>query len=770
MKKIVLLSMWAFIFFSCNEEDDSIDKSSSQEMASSDLNKLSAEALSLGKLEIIEPKSTKELSFAPGSEIENKEVLFVIRNGTSNTQEIKAPEFTYPKGWEVSLKPVESNTVKLDPGQEVSLGYHLSGKWHKDTTTDKIEVLFANMNSFSVVLRSSFISITQMPYDGEELIVGKESEGEKNKIVFSISALDGITAPLNINLPESIRSQSINNLLAKIDGEHSFTLEKGETKKIVYSLKGVPDSEGSASFPIETTGVLKEVEIPVRYLKAEEVHFKLLEQAPIEIVHDIKEAVNVNVDINIKRTDKNQGWIKIKPSEFIRLDQSSVLGLVVGLGNTGDQIIQEGKALQLTYNLSGTPNAYGVGMVTFNTPNQTITVNFELKINLDARYENGKTPLHLAAETGQIIAIEELKRANVDINIDDKDKKTPLHWAAQNNQPKAITKLIALGGMIQMSDKDGNTPLHLAAKNGSFEAIEAIFNQKVDIGKRNKVHEAPIHLAAKKGHEKVIKKLIEASSRLDYVDHNRQTPLHLAAKYNHVKAIHALIDGGAQTEAQDKDEETPLHLAAKYDQVDAINALLDKKAQVSSRAKDKRTPLHLAAKHNKINAINALIKGGAQTEEQDKNGETPLHFAAKNNWVDALNVLLDNGAQISSRAQHKRTPLHFAAMKGHSKVIEAIATKKPEAVQDVDHKEETPLHLAATFNRGPAIEALINAGAGMNDKNNDGNTPLHLAAKKKSKEAIQVLVDKGADKRIKNTNRLYAYQIPMDQELIDLLK
>ena len=44
---------------------------------------------------------------------------------------------------------------------------------------------------------------------------------------------------------------------------------------------------------------------------------------------------------------------------------------------------------------------------------------------------------------------------------------------------------------------------------------------------------------------------------------------------------------------------------------------------------------------------------------------------------------------------------------------------------------ETPLHNAATTNTPEVIQALLDTGADINARNNDGDTPLDLAIKKR---------------------------------------
>ncbi|NER13489.1 ankyrin repeat domain-containing protein [Leptobacterium flavescens] len=77
-----------------------------------------------------------------------------------------------------------------------------------------------------------------------------------------------------------------------------------------------------------------------------------------------------------------------------------------------------------------------------------------------------------------------------------------------------------------------------------------------------------------------------------------------------------------------------------------------------------------------------------------------------------------------------------------------------EAGTDINEKDPltgaTPLISAATFNKIGAAEALINAGADLTVKNNDGSTALHVAAFFGRVEIVQLLIDAKADKTVRN--------------------
>lgn len=97
-----------------------------------------------------------------------------------------------------------------------------------------------------------------------------------------------------------------------------------------------------------------------------------------------------------------------------------------------------------------------------------------------------------------------------------------------------------------------------------------------------------------------------------------------------------------------------------------------------------------------------------------------------------------------------RTNLHIAAIQGNVKAVQQHIA----AGSDLNAKEpevgSTPLITAATFGKTAVALALIEAGADVNLKNNDGSTALITAAFFCRTEIVEALLRNGADKSLTN--------------------
>lgn len=85
----------------------------------------------------------------------------------------------------------------------------------------------------------------------------------------------------------------------------------------------------------------------------------------------------------------------------------------------------------------------------------------------------GDTPLHVVSNWGDCQAIKLIVAAGADINARGENGFTPLHCATEQDHPEAIALLLSLGALI-LQDENGDTPQSLASLLGNKEAINAL--------------------------------------------------------------------------------------------------------------------------------------------------------------------------------------------------------------------------------------------------------------------------------------------------------
>ena len=101
--------------------------------------------------------------------------------------------------------------------------------------------------------------------------------------------------------------------------------------------------------------------------------------------------------------------------------------------------------------------------------------------DVNAKDDNGWTPLLLAVEEShkEIAELLILKGANV--NAKNQNEVTPLHWAAARGHKEIVELLIAKGADVNAKSDDGTTPLHFNNK----EVVELLIAASADVNAKD---------------------------------------------------------------------------------------------------------------------------------------------------------------------------------------------------------------------------------------------------------------------------------------------
>lgn len=99
------------------------------------------------------------------------------------------------------------------------------------------------------------------------------------------------------------------------------------------------------------------------------------------------------------------------------------------------------------------------------TEDMTNVASFLKQLGVNVRDQNQRTPMHWAADYGQVSVIEFLcKQAGVDINPKDRFGITPLLAAVYENHEEAVKVLLKNGADKTITGPSGETPKEAAEK------------------------------------------------------------------------------------------------------------------------------------------------------------------------------------------------------------------------------------------------------------------------------------------------------------------
>ena len=166
--------------------------------------------------------------------------------------------------------------------------------------------------------------------------------------------------------------------------------------------------------------------------------------------------------------------------------------------------------------------------------------------NLSANQEHvisefSETPtdtLFKAAWTGDVSTFRDI---NIDVNLKDIVGRTPLHIAAEKGNIDVAMFLIENGANVNVADANGNTPLvFIINKTGNLKITERLLEKGASVNAQNRTGETALMYAAWHGHSAIVQLLLE--NRADVALKNRKgnTALTLAESKGHQEIVEML--------------------------------------------------------------------------------------------------------------------------------------------------------------------------------------------------------------------------------------
>ncbi|KAF9570345.1 hypothetical protein EC968_001958 [Mortierella alpina] len=139
-------------------------------------------------------------------------------------------------------------------------------------------------------------------------------------------------------------------------------------------------------------------------------------------------------------------------------------------------------------------------------------------------------------------------------------------------------------------------------------------------------------------------------------------------------------------------------------------------------------------------------------EAEPSTGYTPLMMAARHGHLDVVEALIRLGHDSTeiSRDPLNNNVLMVTAEHGHLAVFELYANKFPRSVQMSNKLGWSPLTAAARYGVTSMVEMVLNLGADLNHRDEEGSTALHHAAAYGHLQTITVLIERGSSATIKN--------------------
>ena len=172
------------------------------------------------------------------------------------------------------------------------------------------------------------------------------------------------------------------------------------------------------------------------------------------------------------------------------------------------------------------------------------------------------------------------------------------------------------------------------------------------------------------------------------------------------------------------------HALSQYD-ITALQGVFNKFDNINQADPDGMTLLHYAALEGLFPVVELLRSMGADTALADARGLLPVDYAEFGGHIETQQLLL--GVEPAT------VDIFTAAAKNAQRALERLLAESDINARTADGK--TVLHLSAQFGNYYATQRLIEAGADIFARDNDGNMPINLAIDAEHALVVSVLLE-----------------------------
>lgn len=383
----------------------------------------------------------------------------------------------------------------------------------------------------------------------------------------------------------------------------------------------------------------------------------------------------------------------------------------------------------------------------------------------------GDYPLHAAARSGWVGTVALLLENGADVNAINMKGETAMvvvagprygFMARARTSPKeavlVMQQLLEKGADTAATEPHSNrTSLECAVFRGYVELVQLLLeHQSFAITQKALIlYLTQLYLAIGEisENDEAVDRLLckEEAQNLGNVSNLLLIPIPAEKGYGRV--VLTFLVSGAAIEAEDLAGNTALQLSAWEGHIAVVELLLHRAADINSKGSTDTTPLMLAARKGRTDVVRLLLAQGADIGATSANpdyGSTAVAQALDRHHTETAKVLLESGADANSTYSQgsQRTLLHAVVRQyswdSRKSEIELLLEKGAD-LEAKDDDGQTPLVVAVQKELVETVNFFIEEGADIEAKDSHGLTPLMVAVQKSKLDTVNLLLDEEAD-------------------------
>lgn len=225
-----------------------------------------------------------------------------------------------------------------------------------------------------------------------------------------------------------------------------------------------------------------------------------------------------------------------------------------------------------------------------------------------------------AARNGNLLEVNRLIDAGIDLQARDEDQRTALMLAAGEGRRNVVLRLLLAGAepnARQTGFQHHQTALYHAIQGGHDDVSAMLLLAGVNPSGYDYKTPGPLHWATEFGRPDMVRLLLNLPGNkrvsVDARSYGDKTPLHEAVRIGRREIVDLLLAAGADPNARDDGPAVPLSFAILWEHVDIVERLLAAGADPNGAVGSLNSPLELARNIVNNPAITRLlIEAGAQ--------------------------------------------------------------------------------------------------------------------------------------------------------------